>query len=163
MFAGVFVSDLRAADFIGLGFPPKAAQDGAFIEQHFVGLAVVDDGLGLAFPKLVQAFAFLAEKGRLLGAARYSAILGALAVLGELQAIAADGDAAAGEHHLAAKNRDLFDAVVAQAVGLDLHRLAHVRFFGVHRQRQQGAEQGQDAMRRFHRGTKIAESIYRAL
>ncbi len=123
-----------------------AAQLGAADELHHVGAAVVFDDLALALDELVgrarRGVTLLPEKGALARLGRHHTVLEAVGILAHLQLRAAQHDGALGHDHTAGENAGLLELIVAQGIGLDVHGLVAVGFFGVH-QRRCGQRQGQ--------------------
>ena len=94
---------------------------------------VVLDALALAFDPLVLALALLPEAGQAALAAGGDAALVAFEILAHHQLVAAEGEGALGEHHVAFEDVDSVLVVDRHPVGLDVDGLAAVGPFGVGR------------------------------
>ncbi len=130
---GVVVDDQRAGHLVGEGGLPVAAQLRAPDQPHQVGPSVVLDHLAFALDELVRGarrgVALLAEESPLAGLGRHRAVLEPVGVLAHVQPGAAQHDGALGHHHASGEHACLLELIVAQCVGLDVHRLVAIGFF----------------------------------
>ena len=106
---------------------------GLLDELDRIGTASVLNGFGLALDVLINTFALLAVKRQLAGICADQSVLVALRVLPHLDTGASDQDAAFGHDDPPGENTGLLLLVVAQCVGLDVHRFVAISFFSMGR------------------------------
>ena len=165
----VVVDDDGARDFVAQGTASVAAQLGAGDEAHVVGAAVVFDDFAFAFNEFLggawQRVALLAEERTLARLGRDDARLVAVGILAHIQPRTAQHYGALGHHHPAREDAGLFDFIVPQRIGLDVHGLAAVGLFSPRRAKGAGQgckhKEGGNAM--FHGGHESCNHCSHAL
>ena len=108
-----------------------APKNSPLTEGHPVQTAIVFNALRLAFHELIQALSFLAVKSPGTGLRGDDAILKALRIFSEFDAISLEHDAAFGDQDMAREHRDLFQVVMHQGIGLNVHGSILVLSLGV--------------------------------
>src|SRR5512134_3729414 len=130
------IGDVIAADLVLAALQLRPVE-----HLHRFGATVVLDALGPSLDVLVEAVPLLPEVG---GAAPGGAVLEALLVLADLHALAADLERALRQHDVSLEQGDLPAVVDGDLVGLQVHRLVAIGFFGSRRRgerRQKAAHQ----------------------
>ena len=125
------ISDHLTTHLIVQGASPVTPEHSPLAERHAVQASVVLDPLGLALHELVQAFSFLPVKRPGSRLWRDEAVLETLRIFSEFDALAFEHNRALGDHHMPFEDGDLFQVIMHQLIGLNVHRPILVLTLGV--------------------------------